>query len=557
MKRGLVLLALAVLSGCGSSAREVGHASVQDVVHYAPSDFFETARGRPGGTLHVSAAADTGTLDLQTISNTNGKWLGRLIFDNLVYLDDKGAITPWLAKSWTVSPDGKTYTFHLREGVTFSDGAPFDAEAVRANLDRMRDPRTRAAMTTAYIAPYVDGRVIDRYTFEARLSEPYGPFLNVLAQSWLGLISPRALKGDKKALAAHPAGTGPYVVQSYRRQEGITLVKRRDYDWAPDFIRHCGPAYIDRIEIAFLPEALMRYLSLASGQYDLTVDAPPQNAADIRANPDLILGNRINLGNPMRAITFNVTKAPFDEVAVRRAVAFAIDRRAITRGTGFGEFAPTTSFLSATTPYVDPAASAGLALNLREAGRLLDQAGWTGRDAEGYRTRGGRRLEAKVVLLDSGGLNPIIVAVQADVKRIGFKLDLEQVTAPQYSDLRKRNAYQAMGPGIWHTNTPDGLYIVYHGKNITSDKFVGQNVSRLADARLDALLTEARATSDPARLRVLYARAQERLAQLVPAVPLSENHSLVAYRRSLHGVIYDSSHNLPLLTTAWLQETQS
>ena len=401
-RTALLFLGLLTLSGCGDSTRSLGNAAARDAFSYPASDFIETAPGRSGGTLRVSTAADTGTLDLQVISNTNGKWLGRLIFDNLVYLDDKGDITPWLAKSWTVSPDGLTYTFRLREDVTFSDGTRFDAEAVRANLDRMRDPRTRAAMTTAYIAPYVEGRVIDRHTFEARLSEPYAPFLNVLAQSWLGMISPRSLAGDKRALTTMPAGTGPFVVESYLRQKGIRLTKRRDYRWAPDFVRHSGPAYIDRIEIDFLPEALIRYLSLASGQYDLTVDAPPQNASAIRANPDLVLGNRVNLGNPMRSITFNVTQPPFDDVAVRRAFALAIDRDAITRGTGFGEFAPTTAFLSATTPYVDGSASAGLKLDLAEANRLLDRAGWTGRDAQGYRTRNGRRLQHSARALPDG-----------------------------------------------------------------------------------------------------------------------------------------------------------
>ncbi|MET0251026.1 MAG: ABC transporter substrate-binding protein [Novosphingobium sp.] len=458
-----------------------------------------------------------------------------------------------MAKSWPVSPDGRTYTFRLRDDVTFSDGTPFDAAAVRANLARIRDPRTGAAMTTAYIAPYRSGRVIDRYTFEAQLSEPYAPFLNVLAQGWLGMVSPRALAGDKKALATRPVGTGPFVVARYRRQQGITLTRRPDYDWAPDFVGHEGPAYLDRVEVKFLPEALIRYLSLASGQVDLTVDAPPQNAADIRADPDLVLGNRVNLGNPMRAITFNVSQPPFDELPVRRAFALAIDRPAITRSAGFGEFAPTTAFLSATTPFLDLSATGAPAPDLAQANRLLDAAGWSARDGEGYRTRAGRRLQARVTLLESGALNPVIVAVQADVRRIGFKLDLQQVTAPQYADIRRRNAYQAMGPGIWHTNTPDGLYIVYHGNQITSDRFIGQNVSRLADRRLDRVLQDARSTRDPERLRALYGQAQARLAELVPAVPLFENHTLVAYRRGLRGVVYDTSHNLPLLTTAWLE----
>lgn len=557
----LMLGVLALLVGCSDAtgtpqSQQQPQPGLTKLV-VSTGQFQETEQGRPGGTLRVSTSSDTGTLDLQTITHTNGKWLGRLIFDNLVYLDEKGDITPWLAKSWTISPDGKTYTFHLRDGVSFSDGAKFDAQAVKINLDRMRDPATQAGMTTAYIAPYIQGRVIDRLTFEATLNEPYAPFLHVLAQGWLGLISPTSLQGDPKTLAEHPSGTGPFVVQSYRRQQGIVFEKRREYNWSPDFVRHQGPAYLDRIEVSFIPEGLIRYLSLASGQFDLTVDAPPQNAKDIRNNPALVMVNRVNLGNPTRAITFNVTKAPFDDVKVRKAFALAVNRDAISKGTSFGQFLPTTSFLTATTPYVDANASASLKMDLAVANRLLDEAGWTQRDADGYRLRAGKRLEAKVIMLDSGGLNPLIIAVQADVKRIGFKLDLDLVTIPQYSAARKANDYQATGPGFWHTNTPDGLYILYHGQNITSDKFVGQNVSRLADPELDRILSEARTTRDPAKLRPLYSSAQARLAELVPAVPLTDNHSLIAYRKNVRGVIYDTSHNLPVFTTAWLEESAS
>lgn len=558
MRRAVFLGAL-LLAGCARPATpqaDFAQTPSRHAFTYDRSNYVETESGRPGGTLRVSVASDTGTLDLQTIAATNPKWLGRLMFDNLVYLDDKGNITPWLAKSWDISPDGKTYTFHLRRDVTFSDGTPFDAEAVRANLDRVRDPKTRAAMTTAYIAPYRIGRVVDRYTFEAQLSEPYTPFLNVLAQSWLGMLSPAVLKKSPAEIASHPIGSGPYVVASYRRQEGIAFTKRRDYAWAPDFLRHKGPAYIDRIEVGFVPEALIRYVSLASGQYQLTIDAPPQNAREIRANPELVLGNRVNLGNPTRAITFNVSRAPFDDTAVRQAFALAIDRTGIARMSGFGEFAPTQAFLSANTPYADLDAKTG-GTDLERAGRLLDRAGWTGRDEDGYRTRGAQRLEATVLLTETAMLSPVVVALQADVKRIGFKLDIEQVTTPQLTDRRKRNAYQALGPGYWHTNTPDGLFIVYHGKQISTPAFIGQNTTMLHDARLDALLSAARANRDPAALARLYASAQERLVTLMPAVPLYENHTLIAYRRSLRGMVYDTSHNMPFLTTAWLAESSS
>jgi peptide/nickel transport system substrate-binding protein len=248
------------LVGCSSPPRQHGAAGAGDgQVAVSTGDYRESGvPGRNGGTIRISAAADTGTLDLHAISHTNAQWLGRLIYDNLVYLDEQGNPTPWLANSWTISPDGKTYTFHLRRGVTFSDGAPFDAEAVLVNLEHMRDPKTKSPLAAAYIAPYVSGRVVDRYTFEATLREPYAPFLNVLAQSWLAMMSPKAIREHPETLASKPVGSGPFVVESYVRQQGINLRRRKDYAWAPPYLAHRGPAYVDRIDVAFVPEALIR-----------------------------------------------------------------------------------------------------------------------------------------------------------------------------------------------------------------------------------------------------------------------------------------------------------
>ncbi len=554
---------LAVLAaGCSPSANseEAGAPTSttavdgSPTVSYPAADYQEQSIGRDGGILRVSTPTDNGSLDVHLLADTSTKWLGRLIFDNLVYLDHEGNITPWLAASWTVSPDGKTYVFKLREGVTFSDGAPFDAEAVRANLERIRDPATRARMTTAYIAPYVDGTVIDRTTFQANLSEPYSAFLHVLAQSWFGLVSPKALK-NPKTLAERPVGTGPFVVQHYTRQKGIRFVKRADYGWPPPFMkRRAGPAYLDAIEVDFVPEALLRYTGLSSGQHDFITEAPPQNTAAMRADRRFAVSSRVNLGNPVRNPTFNVTKPPFDDVRVRQAVARAIDREALAQLAGFGEFRVKTDYLSATTPCYDPSFAGVLRHDPAAAQRLLDEAGWTARDSAGYRVKDGVRLSAELLVSEaSTSPSTTMIAVQSDLKRIGFEIRIVQLPQGEILDRRAANHYQLLGGGYWHTNTPDGLFIVYHGAQV-SPRYTGQNSSRLQDAVLDGLLSEARRTHDATRQRELYSKAQQRLVELVPAVPVYENHTLVAYRRHVRGLVHDTSHNTPFFACVWLAE---
>jgi peptide/nickel transport system substrate-binding protein len=502
-------------------------------------------RATPGGTLRVSVALDTGSLDPHALSHTNVEWIGRILFDNLVYLDPAGRATPWLAKSWTISSDGLVYTFQLRNDVTFSDGSQFDAQAVLLNLEHMRDPATKSPLAGTYIRPYARGWVVDQFTFEATLHEPYTPFLNVLAQSWLAMESPRALRKPVAELLYHPVGSGPFILESYVPQRGMRFVRRPDYNWAPDLIGHRGPAYLDRLEFEFVPDASVRYFALAAGEYDMTVDAPPQAAARMQADPALRLTSRIRMGCPNRGLSFNVTQPPFDDVAVRRAAALAIDRNAIARIAGFGLYAPNGNFLSRATPYYDPTWAGRLDFDPAAANRLLDGAGWTGRDANRTRTRNGQPLSAGVMTSQLGASLLVMTQIQADLREVGFDLRLEVLPTGQLVQQRNGGQYQAVSGGVWHTNTPDALFINYHGSQIPSLQRSGQNVSRLSDMVLDDVLSRARQTSDPALLRTLYSQAQQRLIELLPSVPLYENQSLVAYRANVRGIVYDTSHETP------------
>lgn len=560
----LFILFLLILSGCGkkvptSSSSVSKNEGSSPFVTYPSTDYFEQQKGIPGGTLKISVHNDTGNIDPHAISHGNMSWMGRMIFDNVVYLDDKGNITPWLAKSWKISPDGKTYTFHLRDDVTFSDGAKWNAEAFRVNLEHMRAPETKSPLAAAYIAPYDKGKVIDEFTFQATLKEPYEPFLNVLAQSWLAMLSPKVILENPKQLRDAPVGSGPYIVESYVRKQGIRLVKRPDYHWSPEFLRHEGPAYLDRIEIDFIPEPLIRFTTLSSGQYQFTTDAYPQNAALIRADPNLVFDSRIRQGSPFRGLAFNTSQEPFNDVIVRRGVAAAIDREGIVQLIGFGEYKPKTDFLAANTRYYDPSYKDILKYDIAEANRLLDTAGWTDRDSEGYRTKNGKRLGGEMLVSEGG--NPtsgfVAVAIQSDAKKVGVEFKLNYVPQEQLMEHRRANRYQAMSSGVWHTNTPDGLYIVYHSNEIISDKRIGHNLSRLQDPQLDDILARARRSSDPALLQDLYSQAQKLLIDLVPAVPLYDNYTNIGYQRQVKGVVFDTSHNVPFFSLAWLEKEGS
>ncbi len=534
---GAGLVAAALLAGCGGSGGTAAAAAGPPV---------------SGGTLRLSMSADPLCLDPHAISSDVEQIFGRIQFDNLVYLDDKGDISPWLAKSWEIAPDGKTYTFHLRTGVTFADGAVFDAAAVQTNFAHMLDPATRSPLAGPYIAPYQDSKIIDANTIEVHLSQPYSPFLNVLAQGWLGLESPKAIKESTPAqLCEHPVGSGPFVLSGYTKNQSVTFSKRDGYDWAPDFFKHTGSAYLDGIEVTWVGQDAVRFNSLVSGEYQASGYVPAQNAAAVKSNPNLDYHNVNRIGWPF-TIDFNTSRAPFNDLAVRQAFAASLNTPAIVSTVGFGQRQQATGFLDRVTKYYDPTAKFP-GFDVAKANALLDSAGWTTRDGQGYRTKDGKVLEAQFPVTQTATISPVYNLIQAQAKEVGFKVNINLLPSTQLTTLRYAGDYDILS-GVWHTNTPDVLFIKYASFSIPNPKRLGQNLAHLSDPQIDQWLDEARQTTDQAKLTDLYSKVQHRLVDLVPGVPIYDNSVLWAVNKSVHGTIEDTSHGTPVFTYAWIKK---
>jgi peptide/nickel transport system substrate-binding protein len=503
-----------------------------------------------GGTLKLSSSQDPLCLDGGQVSTAAMQLLGRMVYDNLDALDANGKPTPWLARSWDITNGGTTYTFHLRSGVTFSDGTPFDAAAVVANFDHWSDPATKSPLAAAYIAPIKDTKVLGADTLQVDLHYPYSAFLNVLAQGWLGFVSPKQLADQSNAqICQAPIGTGPFVVDKYTPGEGLTLSKRKDYDWSASYLHHSGAAYLDAIDISFITEPTVRLSSLQSGEYDATDNIAPQTAASVKNDPSISYHNIARQGNPQRII-LNTSRAPFNDLRVRQALAAGINVDGIAKSLGFGEYTSEHAFLSPTTADYDPSTQSGWTYDPKKAAKLLDAAGWSTKDAQGYRTKDGKRLTAYFPVAPSPTPTPINDLIQAEAKKLGVAVVIQQVTTAEAATARQTGDYDIQ-TGVWHTNTPDALYICYDSGEITTPQRIGQNTSRLSDPQLDVVLLKARQTTDAATQKKLYAEAQQRLEKLAPAIPLYDFYTPWAVRTTVHDVLADSSHGTPLFTIAW------
>jgi len=540
-----------VLPGAGTVAEA---ASVNPYDTASPGqELNDGGQAKNGGILHIAMDADPLCLDPHQISSDVEQLLGNIQFDNLTFLGKNGLPQPWLATSWTISPDGRTYVFQLKKGVTFADGSLFNAAAVVANFDQMLAPATRSALAGPYVEPIESTKILGPYTLQVNLKYPYSPFLYVLAQGWLGMESPKALAADTPAeLCQHPVGSGPFVLTNYTQNVGATYVARKGYNWGPPELGQSGGPHLAGIDISWIGQDPVRYDALVSGQDQLTQYVPAEDAAALKANKNFIYEDIDRMGWPL-TFDFNTARFPLDNVLVREAIIEGVNTQAIIDTAGFGQYAPATSYLDDTTKFYDPSATLPR-FNIGAAVKLLDKAGWSKTGSQGYRVDAkGQELDLYLPVSNASTVSPIYDLLQAQLKAdLGIKLVLRLETYSAYQTDRYDGNYSLLA-GVWHTNTPDVLYIKYDSTQIPDAQHLGQNLSHLDDPTLDKILLEARETTNPAVLAKLYAEAQVRLTTVdYPGLPIYQNSVLWAFNKKLHDVFVNTSHGTPFLTYSWL-----
>ncbi|MBT2227616.1 ABC transporter substrate-binding protein [Nonomuraea sp. NEAU-A123] len=510
---------------------------------------------KTGGTLVLGENGQEPTcLDPHGNASSDGPVTTVPVADSLVWFDASGKVQPWLADSWTVSQDGLTYTFKLHQGVKFHDGAVWDAEALKVNFEHMKDPATKSPLAAAYIAPYKDAKVVDDHTLEVHLSSAYSPFLDILAQGYLGMISPKQIKEAPQTICEHPIGSGPFVFDKWTKGQSITYHRNPDYNWGPKGAKHTGPAYLDKLEIRFLTEDATRYNALAAGEVNAIDFTPPQNVEDVKANPDLGFLSAIRPGHPM-SFWLNTSRAPFDDVKVRQALLAAVDRTSIIGGISFGQYEVAQGFVTPSTPGYASGLEGRITYDPAKANRLLDEAGWTTKGADGIRVKNGKRLTAFFPIAANFPAQRMQIAVQtqAAAKKIGLDIQIQTPPEQELSDRSLKGDYD-LTSGLWATNTADVLWIQYSSDNITTDQRRGQNVARLKDAKVDDLLQQARESTDKAARAELYNQAQARLIELVPAIPFYNDPRPVSYQKKVRDLSFTPAYPSPYFYDTWLDE---
>ncbi|GAA1269992.1 ABC transporter substrate-binding protein [Pseudonocardia aurantiaca] len=506
------------------------------------------AGGAPvrGGTLQFAMIDFQRSPDVHAGSNYAESIIGNNVTDKLTWQDpETGEITPWLATSWEFNDALTEFTFHLRQDVTFSDGTPFDAAAVKANFDQYARGDERLGIKpngAVYLPGYVETATPQPYTAVVRFSRPVASFLQAssfTANNQPGFLSLSTLarSAEERTDPRNVIGTGPFVYESWQSQVSTVLVRRQGYHWAPPALNHEGEAYLDRIVFNVVPEGSVRTGSLTSGTVDAILDVQPTDEAPLAAQGYPVVSGQVG-GADIR-FDFNLSLAPTNDIAVRKAIQLGWNRRAIEQTVLSDSYRISTSVLADNVEgYVDHSATA-LRFDQAEARRLLDAAGWVP-GPDGIRVRDGVPLVVKLLGINNLVVNkPAYESIQQDLRGVGIDLQLTVVPIPDSTALRA-NALTDWNIVAGNRSRNDASVL-----NLTYNPALDNTAFLPADLpgrdRLVEGLSRLETTLDPQQRRE-YAKAAQDLVldEFALTNPVYTPSQVIAHAPTVHGIVFDA-----------------
>ncbi len=466
-------------------------------------------------------------------------------FEALLTHDDKGGFLPWLASGYEVSPDGRTYTFTLRTDVTFSDGTKFDAAAVKANIDQLLAPNYAPGVAAVQLKNLDRVEVKDASTVVFQLKKPDVLLLDFVSSPQGAQISPKSLKEAKNLKAGGPelAGTGPFVMDRYTPGQEVHFTRNPAYNWAPANAGHSGPAYLDQITYRFLKESSVRVGALTSGQVQIVEGVPATDESLVSANPDLSLQRGLNSGSAY-SYYFNTAHAPFDDVKVRQAFREALDVPAVLNGVYRNTATRAWSVIGPTSPFYDKSLEGTYGGDAAKANQLLDEAGWSTRDAEGFRTKDNKRLTVRLVqsapfIRDRRDV--LAQAIQAAVKQsAGIDVQVQLVDQGTATKALTDGAYELFDNSRADTDAGAALNLLLYSTGSI-------NRTGYKSPELDKLLDAAVATTDQAERTELYRQLQKLvITDQALVAPLYAPQDQIAASKSVGGVGFEPTAGVPV-----------
>ena len=465
------------------------------------------AKEAPGvkDTLIVAQGADAKTLDPHATNDQPSSRVAAQIYNQLVETDKDMKIVPGLAESWKVIDDTTTQ-FTLRKGVKFHNGEELKSSDVKFTLESMI-----ASPTVAHIVNAIDSvEVVDDYTFNIKTKEPFGPLLYHLTHTAASILNEKAVKEAGKNYGQHPVGTGPYQFVSWSVGDSITLKAFDDY--------YGGKPAIPNVIFRNIPEGTNRAIALETGEVDIAYDIEPIDKDTVRNNENLNLVEEEALS--VAYLGFNTQKAPFDNVKVRQAIAYAINADDIVDAVLMGAGSPANSPIGPKVFGYNPNIER-YHQNYDKARELLKEAGFE----DGFKTT--------IWTNDNPTRVQIAQILQAQLRKIGIEVSIEVVEWGAFLDGTSRGDHDMFILG-WVTVTGDADYGLYALFNSATHGGAG-NRSFYTNPKVDQLLNDARTSTNPEERKALYGEVQEIIQEEVPTFSLYDQYQNVGIQKNVKG----------------------
>ena len=444
------------------------------------------------------------------------------IYDSLYDLDENYELQPRAADSYDVSDDACTYTFHLHEGITFTDGEPLNAAAVVANyeaaIDKDNNWRRRRMFIETIDENTEEVRIdsctaVDDYTVEFHLPTPYAPFMNSVTQFYL--ISPAALADSSWDYSKKSAGSGPYVLEEYAQGDHVSILRNEDY-WGE------APS-IDRIDFRVVPEAGSRIAALQTGEATAIYPMPTDQVATVRAAGDI---NMVSLeSTTMRYVTLNTNYEPLSDVKVRQALNHALNQDEYVKVMYSGAATPATSVLPEMVPGYK--AQTPYEYDLEKAKSLLEEAGY----ADGF--------EVSVICDNSTQETKGATFVMQQLEQIGVHVNVlpnEAATNAEIAAEPEDTTELQMWYVNWSQSDPDGFL-----RSLLSSAMVpptGYNTAFWRNDEFDSELEAGNAAPTVEEQNEHYGKCQDIAWEECPWLYLASDNTLLSYKAYLNGIKY-------------------
>ncbi len=346
------------------------------------------------------------------------------MMERLIYIDTENNIHGWLAESWDISPDQKEVTFKLRQGIKFTDGTDFNAEAVKFHFDRILDKRN-ASPSLAYVGPLKDVVVVDPYTVKLVFTAPYAGLWNVLNYAYFGFNSPAAVQKWGDEYGRHPVGTGPFMLDQWIPGSKLSFIRNPNYVSVREDAVNKGPAKLGTLVFQVIPEDGTAMAALQTNEINISVlnaDTLAQVENDSRFQ---IVINKNS--THIQYLEYNYERAPFNDPVFREALGYAIDRKTIVKSSRGGYASIDYSPLAVGLIGYDEAVANqyGTVYDPQKAKNLLASAGWADTNGDGIIEKDGK--PAKFELRSYTGYAYVtrsLEVIQSNLKAVGIETNI-------------------------------------------------------------------------------------------------------------------------------------